>query len=253
MPRHAYVHLPARLVVMFSYKAGNTSLVEWLYEMLKPATPKGIIVKAKRSFLSSPCTSINPSLARALHCDHGFTLSALTRNPFSRAVSAYINKFVRDGSVWLGKKRTYERCAADFLARSPEMSFCEFLAEIRRRQQIGRPLNPHFAPQFYPPMAALYSSVHVLHLETIDADLARLATKLPVDLNFPPFPHSRSTERTSSSSSEMKSHVSCRTLAAQGVVPSTRSLLSPECIELVQQIYRQDFESFGYSLAPPGI
>jgi len=247
MPRHAYVHLPARLVIFFSYKAGNTSLVDWLCDSMALKTSKGVQIKNNRALLASPAFSVDTKNALELHDRHGFHVAILSRNPYDRIVSGYVNKFVRDGDKWLGSDRKHEVCATQFLRRHPEMSFKQFLISIQQKKRRGRPVNPHFDTQYHEPAAAVYKEAHVLHLETIQHDLQKLSTILSIDL--PPFPHARATHR-SLASTEKRNHTeeSWRTLAAQHITPDKQSLLTPECARIVQNIYAKDFSTFGYQL-----
>jgi hypothetical protein len=245
--RLAYILLPWRLVFFYSYKAGNTSLVHWLYEYAKPRSKGGVAVRAKRMYLNSPNNSISMTEGVKLIRNHGFRGVALARDPYSRAVSAYLNKFVVDGEVWRKSPESMERFARDLIGGDERFSFIDYLEKLSARTAAGERIDPHFAPQVPAYLQGVPFFQHLLRLESIDEDLGALIRKYRMPPA--PFPRHRATASATNGAESLEnaSSTSCFDLSRDEARPTSGQLLCPRAIGLINELYASDFETFGYA------
>lgn len=150
------------------------------------------------------CTGLRPSRCRDRY------LFSCVRNPFTRALSAYLDK------VKPADYRAYSQ-----LRNVPSMSFDGFLRALAAYEPVH--LDGHFRPQHinlnYPRVG--YDAV--FFLENPAAISGFLAQIVP-EFKFEHFaPHARG------ASGKLAAHY------------------SPTTVQLVREIYAKDFEAFGYS------
>jgi hypothetical protein len=143
-------------------------------------------------------------------CGQRYLISCV-RNPFARALSAYLDKVVPEDL------RKYSE-----LRHRTINSFEDFLRALTDFTPYQ--MDAHFRPQHinlnYPALA--YDAV--FFLENVTA-LSRLVSQIYPDFKLERFaPHSR------------------------GAADKLRNHYSETTLQLVRQIYAQDFEAFGYSL-----
>ena len=248
MPRQAYVLLENKAIIFYSYKAGNSSLVEWIFDMLKPRGPAALEIRRKRPFLNSPNIDIHADLAFELIREHGFRGAILTRNPYARAASGFINKFVRDGALWLRTERAYEKCAIDLMGDSPAFSFIDYLMAIRESKgpRNTRRLDQHFKTQVDPRYSEYMRLLKIVRIEQVGTDMPEFCNDTGIP--FDHFPRERSTETADAGICEGDdlSRVDCYRLATDRCLPKYEQLYSPDAIALVNEIYGIDFEHLGY-------
>jgi hypothetical protein len=247
MTRQAYVLLEKKVVIFYSYKSGNSSLVEWVFEMVKPKAKGGIEPKRKRPFLSSPNIGVNAALAFDLITKHGFKGVILTRDPYKRAVSGFINKFVRDGNLWLRIDRGYEKCAIELMTNTSKFSFIDYLNAISELKQShnDRRLNPHFRTQVDPRYSRFMKLLRIVKIENIAHDLGGFC--LENNIPFDRFPRERATDTADANLFEGDaSFTDCYELAQSRCVPAYEQMFSKYAIELINQIYDIDFVFLGY-------
>jgi hypothetical protein len=247
----AYVILEKQLLVFYAFKSGNTSLASWVYSVIQPRRePKGITIKSKRDYLLLPNNAVPLSLACDLKLNHGFKTVIVVRNPYSRAVSAYVNKFVLDGKRWIQAADKYETFVKRFVGSrfTSGISFREFLTELRQRQQPDSSIrvNPHFDAQL--PLVCRTPNFFddILRLEHIGVEFPQFLLKY----GFPQvaFPRLRATPPAASQGREgLLDDESNFNLARQFVLPTKKNLLSASTRNLICDLYERDFVAFGYS------
>ncbi len=139
----------------------------------------------------------------------------VVRNPYTRILSAYLDKIVRPdpGNI------TRRRMALQFgLAPDDTPDLARFLRMIA---QPGRLLDPHFAPQVANTLPAAFGAeVHAFE------NLPNLAPML---------------------SDLMGAPIQTRQRHATGAAPEA---LTDEAAELIATLYAEDFDTFGYSRDP---
>lgn len=146
---------------------------------------------------------------------------SFVRDPLRRFESAY-----RDKVTVAGRWRDEVR---ETLGRSGEpdgeVTFEEFLTAVEQQDPVTQ-MDPHWRPQHVNLMHPVLQYDHIGHLETIDADLARIRELL----GLPDVP-----------------------LAARNVNPRSGGSVydgRPDLVRRVQALYATDFELYGYPPHP---
>jgi len=170
----------------------------------------------------SPLKQMNsdPAAFTKLFDDPGTFLFCFVRNPYSRALSCYLDKFVQNEAT---RPRFLRQLG---FAPDSHITFRDFLLAVR--EQTEAECNPHWAPQSFllSPHAMKYSFIG--RFEFLDAHVQLVAERL----GFAEYAGQRiAPHRTSAAD---KVHQYCNS----------------EEIDLIQQIYAGDFEAFGYGWAP---
>ncbi len=242
MSRDAYILPDHKVVVFWSRKAANTSLARWLTPAIDPAAPLDDPLFAPRIFLKEKGLHVDHRQALALIREEGFDHYVLTRNPFTRAVSAFVEKFVWGNTgprniatvepfaqkMYLDAMRLFGRSTdpADH-AQSYHLSFDEFLAylvhQVRNRADYlrGEPrLNAHWNTQV-PYRFEHFAYENQIRVENVAADSVALGERLRLAV---PFPHANFNQ--------------------------LREVMAPvvtaQAAELIREIYAIDFRKLGY-------
>lgn len=143
---------------------------------------------------------------------------SFVRNPYSRALSCYLEKIA--GEQWL---RDIRLPGLGF-DPSDDVSFAEFLRRVSVQEH--RDMDIHWAPQHHLLSLRKVQYGFLGRFETFQADLRRLVDILGLDV-----PDELLERRTA--------HV---TAAAQKL----HDYYDDETLDLVQEIYRKDFDLLGY-------
>jgi len=247
----AYVIIRKRLIIFYSFKCGNSSLAAWLYSILKPRRETPLLtIRRPRLYLATPNISVPIKQAVALKKNNGFSAALIVRNPYERAVSAYINKFIVDGDDWIINADHYERFIRHSIGQheTKGVSFRDFLGYLQsRRQGDGRiSVNPHFSPQLPRLCGSADFFDDILRLEHIERDFSVFLKKYRFQQTSFPKVRSTNPKRFTSSNAALDEELNF-SLAERQLLPSKENLLNPLTRELIYDIYRSDFEAFGYS------
>lgn len=252
MSRQAYVYLPKQLLFFWSPKCGNTSLGDFIFKNLEV---DDAYHKNARKFLSNANSKVGFKLAWKLINDHVFTGIVLSRNPYNRAVSAYLNKFVINRKKWIQNPDCMEGFSRKLFNQAKKynndflplgISFDDYLTHISCVLDQKKPLDPHFNTQvpFFLKDKNYYK--HQLRLESIDQDLVllyelgftgefkKLRSTAPLDANIP-------------SNSEDLSNMPSFVLAREKIQPKFENLINKKTASLIEKIYAIDFEILNYS------
>lgn len=257
MTRRAYLIREKQVVCFWSPKAGNSSLGVWLAQGLwaeewqRSGLPfREFLVETKRV----------AHFARASKTveKKGFDSYALVRNPYDRAISAYINKFLYDGGKSIDRFDYLEPFAQDFVVncagRDPGegyrgISFVEFLEVVAARVSSpgkdGEPrLNVHWNTQIpFGFRSSGFRYGQIMHLESIEAEITPLQERLGIS---EPFPHRRPGRDGNLGEGEDLSTVSSLEIVRAGMIPSADNLLTPTTRSLIEEAYAIDFDILGY-------
>ena len=141
----------------------------------------------------------------------------LVRNPFDRALSAYLDK-VLPSNGGLGP-----RMAALLGGVEGEITFELFLEAVAR--ESPRDMDPHYAVQHHQTGQAFIDYDFIGRFEALDAALETIGEAIGANLadHSVRIDHHRTGEKV------------------------YERFLTPRALELMRSIYRLDFESFGYS------
>nr|WP_282563279.1 sulfotransferase family 2 domain-containing protein [Gymnodinialimonas phycosphaerae] len=179
-------------------KAGNSTVVSTLIRHIDPTASAASMAADKQRLNRLPTK-------RQFDAAFKFTV---VRDPTDRVISGYLDKVARDADGF-----------------GPD-AFGAFLQELRDGDYRK---NGHFIPQTAMIPGGLGAMDHVGRIETLDADLEVICTRL-----FGGF-----TARTD--------RVAHRT----GAATNRAALLTPENTDLISALYRQDFEALGYPAPIP--
>ncbi|HUY68206.1 MAG TPA: sulfotransferase family protein [Alphaproteobacteria bacterium] len=149
-----------------------------------------------------------------------FIKFCFARNPYTRALSAYMDKILRN--------EMQKKPIADMLGRPLEtpVTFEEFLGCIAR--QPVREMDGHWVPQYDQTLRGKIAYDFIGSFEHIDADLIEIGTRIsPL---FPRYAQSETRHRT-------------------GAADFVAQYYTEEATQLVRRIYADDFRYFGYSPA----
>lgn len=265
MSRDAYIVRDRRLVVFWSRKAGNTSLAEWLFDVI-PVCPAARQERRPSQYMKKSAYRVDHMAALAAIENEGFRDFVLARNPFDRAVSAYVEKFCfRQAPIRsfheltnfaqrafldiMGSKGKSSD-PADYEDTYPGISFDDFLAYVERGQADlrldGEPrLNAHFSTQVPFSFDGRHSYGCVMPLETIADSIRPLAEALGTDT---PFPHSRKNEEDPKRrDAKESSPIESAEVAAAVTIPRPANLLNEQTRAAIRRIYDIDFRMLGYA------
>lgn len=154
--------------------------------------------------------------------DKDYFVFTFVRNPYSRILSAYLEKFLRrrkDGEIY----RTQLGFKPDILPNT--VSFVEFLRRVR--QYPASNLNAHFTPQWY--VLGLDRSMKydfIGRLENIASDFPYVLSRL--------------------NHSERPPEILHQAPHAQKASTKLKQYYGEEERMLVEEIYKDDFKYFGY-------
>jgi len=186
-------------------KAANstvvTSLARWRFEQDIPSR------QAKKLFLTPSVLS----RAEVEKIDQLFRF-AFVRNPYTRVLSAYLDKVERRA-----------------VRRGEESRFEDFLASLKRDQLHA---NAHWTPQADLLLLPFEQFDFIGKVENLTQDLETVRQRL---LNVPIDAGMRD-ERSNATNANSK----------------IAQYYTPGCAEIVRDLYARDFELFGYSTELPG-
>ncbi len=265
MAHDAYVLLDHRVLVYWSRKAANTALTDWLFESVVTVRRDRKARISPRKFMVAGQYKIEYPMALEFRDKMGFDDFIIARDPFRRAVSVYLEKFVyyRDTGLDSVDKLTSfaQRAYQVMKSRSggkaaagegdyPGVSFVEFLEYVSEQVEARIPghepdLNGHFLPQV--PFAFVDREIEyskVIHLENIQNEIWPLANRIGSTI---PFPMVRSSAVKANVAPDVDlSETRSVDLVRSGLVPAASNLLSPRSQALVLRAYGHDLTKLGY-------
>jgi hypothetical protein len=149
--------------------------------------------------------------------ENSFVVFAFIRNPFTRVLSAYLDKI----AVHAERRKLFLDAGRD----DKPPSFLEFLRVVLT--QTPREMDPHWRPQFQHGGFGRINYTSIGAFENFDADLASILETIKSGLSQHIVP--------------MREH---RTSAQYEYI----RYYDAEAIDIVQRKYREDFKYFGYSM-----
>lgn len=244
--RTAYYIEKYGIVVFFSYKAGSTSVVDWVYRLIFPENADELSSRKKRIILSEKPFSIDLTEAYDF-ISRGITGIAFARNPYERIVSGFINKFVVDGDIWLDNNSKLEKVFQRFCNENGHLSFSVFIKLLERCDVNKAFLNHHFSTQVPPVLMEKRYFQHLIKLENVSEELPVVANKLGIpDLPFPRLRVTKVAESPETSGSIPLTDIHCQDLATMRCRPTLEALLGPESRRVINSVYSIDFMTFSY-------
>ena len=179
------------------------------------------------------------------------------RNPWSRLVSGYLNRIVGRGieyrqmmkRVARGSWYRVDRRARYYLRKwtlgagwpeSAEPTFREFV----QREVAGLApddMNPHWRPQHA--FIGSFEPDFVGKFERLEEDVEQLCLRLGIDNSLPHLNRSRYKKK---STSECFADCAQSELRSMHELPLYRQFYTPDLVDIVADVYRQDIQRFGY-------
>jgi hypothetical protein len=157
----------------------------------------------------------------------------LVRNPFKRAVSSFFAEFF------------INEVMPNIHTDNNGFSFIEFLYQIKKIGVSKDLINIHFAQQ-YDEGEELFIQHHI-KLEDFESEIKNIENKY----NLLKSPLSDILTSTHHNSKKMTLHVpsaeSMKMKTLEGDLPTYESFYNKETIDLVREIYKKDFEAYGYN------
>jgi hypothetical protein len=240
------------LILLYSPKSGCTSAVKWFFwqtGLLEEAQAYGKWVHRFENQVFKRTSGYRMDLIAEL-CLGQKRLIKFTRNPFQRAVSSFLmlsgpqlGKLTFFGHAEWKKIRTYKYGAAEDKRGA---SFVDFLCYLRDADSAKRKINGHFAQQYRPDESAF--NVEYYRLENMSATFRELEAQLglaaaPDDL--------LSSHHHRRYMNEVQEDVSTLDIDEDTFVetppPNYRAFYTAHTIDLVRQVFKDDFEHYGYS------
>lgn len=225
----------------------NASSKKYQYSIVWSAKSGCTLFRRLFLFLHQNELSSGPS--RAWHClpkDFSFNrkfqkIIALSRDPYDRIVSAFINKICGGpGHNSLAKK-----------IKLNQVSFKNFLLYLLEHKSELHKIDPHIRPQFNSLNCLKDHKMFKVKLENFDKeiidaynyfDLQELVPHIKTFLKTPN-QFKNTTQRNDDTSFCGETVYSIN----ETVFPETKYFYNDELKELVQKIYREDFKNFNYS------
>jgi hypothetical protein len=244
MPTRAYVYLPKKAIFFWSFKAATTSLTDWMIDLVVPAMRRSKEMKVGRPILSSPNTQIDAELAEDLMYNHGFKACIITRDPYSRSISGYVNKFVNYAGRWHFSDAPLEGCAWRLLEKAPNASFKQFL-EVTADNAKKIDGNPHWWTQVDPKFEHLLKDVVIIDVKNLDLGIKDFCAS--IDMKCPQMKKTLVTPKVPPTLQGDLSEIGCTDLAIAQCIPEPHQLLTPATISLINDTYDIDFRTLGYA------
>lgn len=158
-------------------------------------------------------------LLRAVMMNADYTRFCFVRNPFSRVLSAFLDKIVRCEAEGIVFRRSNE------MADDAPLEFARFIDLLFAQKDNSQNWDPHWRPQFDLLRPDLINYELIGRLETFDEDFAKLNEMLGGILGDAV----TATPHKTGATDQMAAHY------------------TPELSQAVAEIYAQDFETFDYA------
>ncbi len=258
-----------RFILFTNAKCGGTTLKHWFLSSASfhryMRSPKSVHRHFRLKALELDYWKARHSLSQYLKCqnDHGARRFfrhyrrmvgdldfsqfpskkfMVVRDPHSRAVSAFIDKFCGEDRDKDWVRHVVRSCGVE----SP--SFLDFLGYVHRTP-AGQ-MDAHWRRQTHAIEGV--SDVTLMKLETLESDLEK-HSQVWGDRNKAILArrcqsNTYSLELTEKDAASLTADTLIALKKRHGVFPTKRSFLTPQAKSLVQMAYRRDFDRFGYAL-----
>jgi len=160
--------------------------------------------------------------------NHNFFKFSFVRNPFTRTLSAFLDKIVRNEPQKLSFLKAAGRAESEFETQISFREFLDVLASTNPKQ-----MDPHWAPQSQLIFFDLIDYSFVGRFESFEADWSVVSRMI----------FSREIREAAPPLQVVDMH---RTNATNKLA----DFYDGECVDLVREIYKEDFLAFSYDTDP---
>jgi len=197
-PGNQQLNIPANWIVNQNYKfiycpipkAASSSMLN-LVLLLSDLEKKDKILqeggKMIRTCVAShlQISSLNVSIVEDILADPDYFTFTVVRNPWSRLVSAYLDKFVINKNTAISSTREIEKKIYKQQGKRPDykrsITFRQFVDYVSNTEDSS--LNPHWRSQHT--FLSDFKFDYIGHLETLDRDFEYIKKRLSIDIELP--------------------------------------------------------------------
>lgn len=227
----------------------------WFVKSSKIKVPKGI---NKREWLKQTGYYYNYVDAFQLVENSGYHPIQFTRNPGSRAVSAYLNKFVIYKNQPITAYTDLERFARVFISsfnknRGTEaeiyngLSFVDYLLHVKYCMKESNVINHHWDAQLPRDVDFRIKPQFVVHVESLEDDIRKVNQAFDLK-DYIPRKHNATVIPGGFNRGDGDlSQVNSLDLIDRKIIPAQKSLLVGDALDLVHEIYEEDYKFFSYN------
>jgi hypothetical protein len=179
----------------------------------------------------------------------------LVRNPYTRAVSMYMNKFIGPNSHI--KKNMKEKGVSNPVKGESFFSFLKILEHLKKNDMLNK-VDGHMYEQVY--NLPSDESIKVVKLENMEEELGEFFNTFPTKELFNKAQsmfkkddmHINKTKTKTKTKDKATVNVTHHEFKEEkAVAPPYEAFFNSEARELVYQIYKDDFKRFGYKKELP--
>lgn len=263
MARDAWILPDEGVLIFWSRKAANSSLARWLAGHVARTRGEEWDGGEPKHFVARHIRAAKPSEALDAIRRDGLRDFILARDPYSRAVSAYVTRFLYYGRRDLARIEALEPSARNLLmkilqrkglsadqagAGHPGISFLDFLeyvaGQVERRS--GEPdLNAHWNTQTPFLYDGRFEYSRVVRLEDAAAGFEPLRRAVGAAESLP-VQHPNAARWKPAGQGDLSEAPSVE-LIGQGVTAAEANLLTPRTRALIETAYEIDFRKLGYA------
>lgn len=255
--RRAYVDHRRKLLILWAPKNACTTIARLFYKhIVQGDDGYGGDYERLRINLAKEGWLVRDSEVATLAGQSYFTFF-ISRNPFERAVSAYVSKFVKRDDKFISSYEDLEPFSKKFYRQCVNLTsvdtgnyrgitFVEYLEAIHQRigrHRIDEKLDHHFNTQVSPQFFENEYSLNCFDISRLSEGIELLNKKFDLRME---------TSLRLNASSYTPEHtfflgdMSSLDLAKEGVTPDVASLKSSSTLEVARLAYARDYEFFGY-------
>ena len=250
----AYISHEGKIVIFWSPKCASTAISQWfIHNFVDTEKYDG---KFTRRMLASNGFACSAKTGQHLVLKSNYKSIFFSRNPFRRCVSTYLNKFYVKHKRPLLQYKDLEPFARAFIdqvnqhnGKPPkhfEITFIEYLKFVFIFMNEGRLVDRHWATQVPTQFGFEVVPDFIVKQECFSEELRLLNRQMGLPDFIPEFHNITSYDDSFKADSldySEKSNIFC---LDRSIALSYRNLLNPTSARLMLEIYKVDFEYFGY-------
>ena len=252
MAGNSYVSHKHRLVVFWSPKCACTAVVDWFCKIHGLSD-----IPQKRKWLVDNGYLYNYRQSLHLVNDLGYKSVQFTRDPYGRAVSAFLNKFYIYQNKPLVEMKQLEMFSREFVTSYNShinsvknvflgFSFIEYLQFVEYLMTKRNVINHHWDTQLPRDVESRTRPTYIVKQESFNDDLGKVNTELCFESYVPQKKNKTDAPSGFINSIDDLANQNSLELIDQKIFVRKVNLLNNEAKILIEKIYAEDFSFFGY-------